>query len=171
MTHKVGKSVLVVTMMLIPAMMLTLTVALQATAVDHPILYLFWGDGCPHCEEEKEFLTILQKDYPEFEMRWFEVWDHPEFAKVADALRKTYDIKTASVPMTFLGEWAHVGFRSFDSTGAQIAEQVEACLQHGCPDALDRIGPLQIARQIRDQAAKQQPQEWQQFPATTFSQQ
>ena len=45
----------------------------EAQAVDHPILYLFWGDGCPHCEEEKEFLEIVKQGYPHVEMRLFEV--------------------------------------------------------------------------------------------------
>jgi thiol-disulfide isomerase/thioredoxin len=53
-------------------------------ASEHPILYLFWGDGCSHCEEEKEFLKLLYKQFPELEMRWFEIWEHPEFAKLAD---------------------------------------------------------------------------------------
>jgi thiol-disulfide isomerase/thioredoxin len=27
-------------------------------------VYFFWGDGCPHCEEEKQFLNEMKKKYP-----------------------------------------------------------------------------------------------------------
>ena len=26
-------------------------------------LYLFWGDGCPHCEEEQQYLKELEKEF------------------------------------------------------------------------------------------------------------
>ena len=132
----------------------------NATAAVHPILYLFWGDGCPHCEEEKEFLEIVKEEYPQVEMRLFEVWDHPEFAKLADAMRKTYEVKTSSVPMTFLGDWNHVGFRSFETTGVEMTSQIEQCLAQGCPDALDRLGPHSMVPKIRIEAANNAPDGW-----------
>jgi thiol-disulfide isomerase/thioredoxin len=61
-------------------------------AADHPILYFFWGQGCPHCEKEKEFLTKLPQHYPELEMCWFETWKHPDVTKLADALRQAYQV-------------------------------------------------------------------------------
>lgn len=131
-----------------------------AFGTEHPILYLFWGDGCPHCEEEKEFLDIIKEEYPHVEMRLFEVWDHPEFAKLADAMRKAYDLKTSSVPMTFLGDWNHVGFNSFETTGVEMTSQIEQCLAQGCPDALDRLGPHSMVPKIREEAANNAPDGW-----------
>ena len=84
---------------LIPRILLTVILLLSvfsfqnALASDHPILYLFWGEGCPHCAEEKEFLKLLQEQYPELEMRWFEIWDHQEFAKLTDIMREAYGEK------------------------------------------------------------------------------
>lgn len=131
-----------------------------ATDTDHPILYLFWGDGCPHCEAEKEFLEIVKQEYPQVEMRLFEVWRHPEFTALADAMRKAYDVKAASVPMTFLGDWSHVGFRSFETTGVEMTRHIEQCLEQGCPDALDRLGPHSMVPKIREQAASNAPDGW-----------
>ena len=158
---------LIATMLLIVFGGLGLNGVQPVLAAETPILYFFWGDGCPHCEEEKEFLEILREEYPQLEMRWFEVWDHPQFAKLADALRKAYGEKISSVPMTVIGNWMIIGFRSYEETGTQIAEQVKACLQKGCRDALDRIGPLMIVAKIRDEIAKNAPQEWEYYPATT----
>ena len=145
---------------------LSLMVLQPALAADHPMLYLFWGKGCPHCEKEKEFLKLLQERYPALEMRWFEVWDHPEFADLGDALRKAYDDKiTAVVPLTFCGDQALVGFISFEETGAQIEALVKGCLQKGCPDPFDKIAEQPAVKKIRAEVAQKKPQGWAWFPA------
>lgn len=138
----------------------------DAAAAEHPILYLFWGKGCPHCAEEKTFLEQLHERYPELEMRWFELWDHPEFQELVDALSENYDVKAASVPLTFLGEMAVVGFLAEEITGIQIEKQVVTCLQEGCIDALDKVDTLPIVEQIRDEASRKEPDNWQLFPSS-----
>ncbi|GAK60049.1 membrane protein, putative [Candidatus Vecturithrix granuli] len=135
-------------------------------AADHPILYFFWGEGCPHCEKEKEFLKKLHQHYPELEMRWFETWKHPEFTQLADAMRHAYHLNTSSVPMTFLGNWNITGFRSDDITGIEIEQQVIACIEQGCFDGLRKLGPRNIVWLIQDQAARKKPIGWEQYPAS-----
>ncbi len=130
-----------------------------------PILYVFWGDGCPHCEEEKEFLEDLHERYPNIEMRWFEVWENPKYAKLVDTIRKAADIKTASVPMTFIGDWNMVGFRSAETSGVKMIAQIEQCLKDGCADVLDTLGPQRIVEDIRSDIAKGEIKDWERFPA------
>ena len=36
-------------------------------------LYLFWGDGCPHCEAEQEFLTEIEEEFPNLKITKYEV--------------------------------------------------------------------------------------------------
>ena len=134
------------------------------SAADHPILYLFWGEGCPDCEEEKGFLQELQKNYPQLELRWFDIGNRPEFVELATLLCQAYDIKAASVPLTFLGNWGHIGFQQRETTGSQIAAQVEICVQQGCRDALDTLGPRQIVLNIRNEAALNIPAGWELYP-------
>jgi len=136
----------------------------QALAANHPILYLFWGDGCPHCADEKEFLAMLREQYPELEMRFFEVWDHPQFARLGEVMAQAYQVSAASVPLTFLGEWAQVGFRSWEETGMAIDAQVRRCLQDGCIDPLEKVASLDIAARIRAEAASHSPTDWQHYP-------
>ena len=131
------------------------------------ILYLFWGEGCPHCEDEREFLQKIRKEYPDLEMRWFEIWNHPEFAKLADALAKAHNIKATSVPITLIGDWNMVGFQTPETTGAQMLDQVDACLKNGCKDVLDSLGPQVVVEKIRAEAAKNAPEDWEYFPAAT----
>ncbi|PID58621.1 hypothetical protein CSB45_03500 [candidate division KSB3 bacterium] len=138
--------------------------AVCAAADQAPILYLFWGDGCPHCEEEKEFLLEIYQQYPNIEMRWFEVWGHPKYALLADTLRKAAGIATTSVPMTFIHDWSLVGFRSAETSGIEIIEQLEECLNTGCKDVLTTIGPQRIAEEIRRDIAKGECEDWEYFP-------
>ena len=42
--------------------LLCMSAAFPAFAAEPQILYLFWGDGCPHCEEEKMFFDVLQQE-------------------------------------------------------------------------------------------------------------
>ena len=141
-------------------------VSAEEIIADHPILYLFWGDGCPHCEEEKEFLEQLREQYPELEMRWFEVWNYEGNRELAEAMRKAYDVQSSSVPMTFLGRWTITGYRDAHTTGKQIENQIISCIQQGCIDALSMLGPNRIVLDIREQLRQDVPTEWERFPAT-----
>lgn len=137
----------------------------QAEAADTPVLYLFWGDGCPHCEDEKEFLQVLHQRYPKLEMRWFETWNHQEFQALAEALRNAYAVERSSVPLTILGTWTMVGFRSPEDSGVQIEEQVTRCFEHGCEDALAKLGPHRLAAKIKTDMLNGNADGWDWFPA------
>ncbi|PID57792.1 hypothetical protein CSB45_06090 [candidate division KSB3 bacterium] len=152
------------------ALLVSLVFLLSATmvsAVEHPVLYFFWGEGCPHCEKAKGFLPKLQEKYPELEMRWFEVWHHGQFSTLADRMRQAYEIKASSVPMFFLDTWSMTGFQSDEMSGPQVEDQVVKCLRTGsCFDALGKLGPLQSAWRVRDDVSQGTPQGWEWFPAT-----
>ncbi|GAK56726.1 membrane protein, putative [Candidatus Vecturithrix granuli] len=138
----------------------------RAEAADTVVLYFFWGDGCPHCEKEKEFLHELKQRYPQLEMRWFETWDHQELRNLADAIRKAYALEKSSVPLTILGNWTMIGFLSPEESGVQIEDQVIRCLENGCEDALEKLGPHRLAAKVKADIASGNPQEWEWFPAS-----
>ncbi len=139
----------------------------HANAAEPTILYMFWGEGCHHCEKEKTFLVEdLQQRYPDLEMRFFETWEHHEFKRLAQTMRQVYKIEKSSVPLTIVGEWTVIGFGSPETTGAKIEEQIKTCLQEGCIDALDKIGPQRIALKIKNEAAKNEPVEWELYPVS-----
>lgn len=138
-----------------------------AEAAEAPVLYLFWGDGCPHCEKEKEFLKELQQRYPQLDMRWFETWNHRELQDFAQAIRRAYAIERASVPLTILGNWTIIGFQSPEETGTQIEEQVIQCLASGeCIDAIEKLGPHRLAAKVKAEIASGNPDGWEWFPAS-----
>ena len=45
----------------------------SAPAEQRAVITLFWGEGCTHCEREKEFLKELGKKHPGLRARDYEV--------------------------------------------------------------------------------------------------
>jgi len=73
-------------------------------------LYLFWGQGCPHCAEEKPFLEELKGKYPKLEVYEFEVYNNQENVKLWEEVCKKYGVQPVGVPMTFVDGKAFIGF-------------------------------------------------------------
>jgi thiol-disulfide isomerase/thioredoxin len=73
-------------------------------------LYLFWGQGCPHCAEEKPFLEELKGKYPRLEVYEFEVYYNQDNVKLWEEVCKKYGMQPVGVPMTFVGNKAFIGF-------------------------------------------------------------
>lgn len=74
-------------------------------------IYLFWGDGCPHCKNEHEYLKSLKKEYGKyFNLYVFEVWYSEANAKLMFefALANNEDIN--SIPYTIIGSKTFNGF-------------------------------------------------------------
>ncbi len=98
------------------------------------VIYLFWGDGCPHCAAEKTFLAALAQEYDGVLVRDFEVWQHPEYQEPLFRLAARFGFEPTAVPLTFIGDRYWIGFIE-EPIGREIRETVEACLANGCPDA------------------------------------
>jgi thiol-disulfide isomerase/thioredoxin len=109
------------------------TVQAQTENADHPIIYLFWGDGCPHCAAEKPFLEELAAANPSIEIRAYEVWSSDSNRELMFKMAAAYGFEPTGVPTTFIGAQHWVGFS--DVIQEQMQAAVEACLANGCPDA------------------------------------
>lgn len=73
-------------------------------------IYLFHGDGCPHCREEIEYLNELKKSDPSIEMTLYETWYHPENQILKEQVQETLGSTTTGVPLTVIGERYFSGF-------------------------------------------------------------
>ncbi len=106
----------------------SLTIILFLTILCMPIVveakekinvYLFWGEGCPHCETAKEYFNELKKDYSKyFELHSFEVWNNEKnntlFKNVANELNKNVQ----GIPFILVGDKTFSGFN--DAIGKNI---------------------------------------------------
>lgn len=74
-------------------------------------IYFFWGDGCPHCEEELQFFESIQEKYGEyFNLYRFETWHHEENKKLVSIFASVMGDKLSGVPYTIIGEKSFTGF-------------------------------------------------------------
>jgi thiol-disulfide isomerase/thioredoxin len=99
------------------------------------IVYFFWGEGCPHCADEKPFLAGLQQHYPGMDIRSYEVWHDKQNAALLANMSRAYNNSISGVPMTFVDRNVFVGFT--EQTGRLIASAVERCATKPCADPLD----------------------------------
>ena len=86
-------------------------------------IYVFWGNGCPHCEELFEFLEELTTKYTYFDIYAFEVWENEEngllMDKFASALQEEVGRK---VPYFIIGDESFSGFNQ------AMQEQIETTI-------------------------------------------
>lgn len=108
---------------------------------DIPItLYLFWGEGCPHCEAEKEFLASLQDKYPTLEFEFFEIYYEPENLALLKEFSAAYDFEPRGVPVTFIGDDYFVGFGG--DLGDRFEASIKKYLAEGVyPDPMEKVRP------------------------------
>ena len=78
-------------------------------------IYLFWGDGRPHCAEELKFFEEIKKEYGnKFKLNTFEVWYNAENEKILKEFSQKMNEEIEGVPYTIIGNETFYGFNSGD---------------------------------------------------------
>jgi cytochrome c biogenesis protein CcdA/thiol-disulfide isomerase/thioredoxin len=112
----------------------------QESAAPHRVdLYQFWGEGCPYCEEQIEFLRSLQQQFPSLTVHSLEVWRESAHRDLFRQLAAGHGVVAGSVPTVFVGGSVHIG--DGRRVRLQIESVVQECVQSGCPDPLTRLEP------------------------------
>lgn len=114
----------------------------QLTTIDHAdqsrpankkvIIYFFWGDGCPHCEEERQYLDELRRLHPSLEIRDYEVWHSKKNAGLMSAMLQAQGVKSSGVPVTFVGDQMFSGFT--EQIRLSLGKTIEKCSLVPCGD-------------------------------------
>lgn len=125
------------------------SVSAQSANANKIIIYLFWGDGCPHCAAEKPFLEDLVKQNPNIEVRAYEIWKVESNRVKLDKMAQEYGFKPSGVPTTFIGDQYWVGFN--DDIKSQIQTTVNACVTTACKDAGEGIIDIEGATLLTPQ--------------------
>ena len=100
-------------------------------------LYLFYGDGCPHCADEKEFLDSIDDKYPNLEIIKNEVWYNDENSLLLDKLEKELKITRSGVPTTIIGEEVIVGYNY--ATASKIERAINYYLENEYVDVVEQV--------------------------------
>jgi len=104
-------------------------------------LYVFWGDGCAHCEAARPWLAQLDHDYPDLNIRGFEVWYSEKNAELFSQMADRFSLPAGGrgTPTFFMGNKYWVGYS--ESIAEQIEEAVKGYAQTQCVDAGAGIMP------------------------------
>jgi hypothetical protein len=100
-------------------------------------IYLFYGDGCPHCAKEEAFLNKLLSAEPyksQVIINTYETWHNSKNAQFLAGLGKEYKLDTSGVPLLLIGDRAISGYLNDYTTGANIQSVLDEALGGQCRD-------------------------------------
>ena len=100
-------------------------------------VYLFWGDGCPHCAAQRDAMSAWVSKYPDIDIKTYETWKNTDNATTLENMAKAYNTTVQGVPMTFIGDKYWVGYS--DSMEAEMTAKIDECLKKGCENPGDRL--------------------------------
>ncbi len=100
-------------------------------------LYLFHGDGCPHCAEEIAFLDTLKDQYDNLKIVQYEVWYDSENAQFMQQVKDSFHVQQNGVPFTIIGSSTMVGYSDADSS--RIRRAIEYYFDHDYVDYVQQI--------------------------------
>lgn len=84
---------------------------------------LFYGDGCPHCAKEEDYLKVLKSQLGKnVNIQTYEVWDNEENNQLLTKVRTTLNDKGEGVPLTVIGGKVFDGFN--DEIGKEIKKTI-----------------------------------------------
>ncbi len=110
-------------------------------------VYLFWGEGCSHCEEEKRFLSALSRDHRDLDIREFEVLQNEQNLKLLVDLMHAHARQTSGVPITFINDRVFEGFSK--QIQGEMERAIEECRKGPCPDPADILKGQAHARALQ----------------------
>ncbi len=100
-------------------------------------LYLFHGDGCPHCAEEIKYLDSIYNDYEELKVVKYEVWYNEQNADLLTKVEEAFEIKRSGVPTTVIGDTVIKGYGT--GTDLRIKDAIEYYIENDYIDQVERI--------------------------------
>lgn len=118
-------------------------------------LYLFHGDGCPHCEEEMEYLEKLEKKYKNVKFEYHEVWYDEDNHDLLTKVKKAFEEESGGVPFTVIGTYEFIGFD--DDTKALIKNALNDCMDGTCTDVVKIVKKnkkIDIKKEINQKAKR-----------------
>jgi len=119
-----------------------LTIIGQTTPVlaqERVNIYFFYGQGCPHCGKEEEFLNKLEREKTDINIHLFEIYHDTDNANLLKDIGETLGVDVRGVPVTFIQDEYVGGFYNEEITGQQIIDKINKCKEGGCTNQIASI--------------------------------
>ncbi len=95
-------------------------------------IYIFWGEGCPHCAKAKPVLEDLARQNPLVALYEFEIYNSEQNQQLFATFGEAYGFEPRYVPTIIVGDNVWEGYA--DEFAPEITAKVESCLAEGCED-------------------------------------
>lgn len=111
-----------------------------SNAVEHEedkevILFMFYGQGCPHCGKIELFLDEMEEKYPTLKVERYEVYNNQENRELFQKISEAFDTEIKGVPTVFINAKVIVGFSNY--LGESIENEIKRCLKEECKSPMD----------------------------------
>jgi glutaredoxin len=101
--------------------------------------YFFYGDGCPHCAEERQYLFhVLKSEYPDLQVYEYEIYNNKNNAILLQKIAEKLNIRVDGVPFLVIGDKHFVGYANGISSQT-IKQRVSECSITKCSDSIASI--------------------------------
>lgn len=120
-------------------------------------LYLFHGDGCPHCADEINYLDSIDDEYANnLKIVKYEVWHNDSNADLLDKVWDAFSIKRRGVPTTVIGNTIFTGYGP--NSGSAIKRAIDFYLENEYVDVVSQIadGTFVKEEKIEDDFIKEE---------------
>ena len=112
-------------------------ISFSVQAKEKVTLYFFYGEGCPHCAEEEDFLIpVLEKD-KDLKIVKLEVWNNTENADLLDKVAAAYGKEIRGVPSNVIGDTVINGYNEYNAN--KIKRAVEYYKKHDYTDNVKKL--------------------------------
>lgn len=111
----------------------------NAKETDNLTLYVFKGDGCPHCKAEMDYLDTIKDKYANLEIKEYEVWYDDDNASLLTKVESYFNIKRSGVPTTIIGNTVIQGYQNESSTRKKIERAINFYEENDYKDIVKEI--------------------------------
>ena len=134
---------------------IALVFPLFVNAKEKTTLYIFHGDGCPHCAEEMSFLNSIENKYKNLEIVKYEVWYNEENAELLKKVEEAFDIERPGVPTTIIGDVMIQGYST--NTANKIKRVISFYEKNDYTDQIQRIKDGTFSKEeLKDDFSKEE---------------
>ncbi len=104
-------------------------------------VYLFYGQGCPHCERARPIIDELAVKYPQVQLKTYEIYFNTTNQAMFREFLQRYGVAEEGVPTLFIGDRALVGESAIRT---QLEERIVWYTSNPsvCPAAYTKSGGL-----------------------------
>lgn len=117
-------------------------------------IHLFYGNGCPHCAAEEEFLSDYLKDRPDVKLYKYEIWYDSHNQELLSKVQKEMGTTNKNgVPFTVIGKKTIVGYAD-GVTDEQIKDAINYYLNNDYRDYAGEITGKVKKAEVKEETTK-----------------